>query len=183
MPCGYNAVDIHRVAHHVPGLAGDGASHLPAGPVITGAPVTKDEPPLMFTHFAPAAKASVDAATAIAHSLHHDYLGVPHLVLGLLQTDPDLFTGVYTPAEGATPAPTAEALSTALKAALGTGTTAADARLNATGGAVAAVKQADVLMTERHDGAVLPLHLLVAVLEQVQADPALAGQIAAAGVD
>src|SRR5215212_9755064 len=101
----------------------------------------------MFTHFAPAAKASVDAATAIAHRLSHDYLGLQHLLLGLLQTNPDQLSDLYPVAEGDPPAPAPAAVSTALKEALGTGSAAADARLSATGGAVAAVKQADVLMT------------------------------------
>ena len=137
----------------------------------------------MFTHFAAEAKASVDAATAIAHRLNHDYLGLEHLVLGLLQTNPDLFTTIYVAPEGGPPAPTAEAFSAAVQAALGPGTAEATARLSATGTAVAAVKQADVLMTERRDAVVLPLHLLVAVLGEIKSDATLAGTLEAAGVD
>src|SRR5205823_720881 len=104
----------------------------------------------MFTHFAPEAQASVDAATAIAHTLHHDYLGLEHLVLGLLQTNPDLYTNLQPAlAGGDSPPPAPTAISTAIKAALGEGTASPTARLSATGGAVAAIKQADVLMTER----------------------------------
>jgi ATP-dependent Clp protease ATP-binding subunit ClpC len=137
----------------------------------------------MFTHFASEAKASVDAATAIAHSLHHDYLGLEHLVLGLLQTNPALFTTIYVAPEDGPPAPTPEAFSAAVRAELGTGSAEVTARLSATGAAVAAVKQADVLMTERRDAMVLPLHLLVAVLGEIKNDAALARTLETAGVD
>src|SRR5690348_15073696 len=133
--------------HYVPTL-----DHRPPGPhrIMT-----------MFTHFSPQAQAAVDAAQAAARAAHHDWLGLEHLLIGVLRTGRDL----PLPAghDGGGPA-----LATRLAATLPDGSAGAG-RLKATAGAVAAIGRATELMTERHDPEVLPLHLLAAVLQGVAA--------------
>jgi ATP-dependent Clp protease ATP-binding subunit ClpC len=113
----------------------------------------------MFTHFSPQAQAAVDAAQAAARAAHHDWLGLEHLLIGVLRTGRDL--PLPTGQDGGAPA-----LATRLAAALPDGS-AGQGRLKATAGAVAAIGQAGKLMTARHDPEVLPLHLLAAVLQGV----------------
>ena len=115
----------------------------------------------MFTHFSPQAQAAVDAAQAAARTAHHDWLGLEHLLIGVLRTGRDL----PLPAGQAGDGP---ALASRLAAALPDGSAGAG-QIKATAGAGAAIREANKLMAERHDPEVLPLHLLTAVLQGVAA--------------
>ena len=78
----------------------------------------------MFTHFAIRRKRAWTPPPTIAPQPAPRYLGLQHLLLGLLQTDPDLLTGLYPAPEGEAPAPAPDAVRTALTTAVGAGSAA-----------------------------------------------------------
>src|SRR5579859_799851 len=129
----------------------------------------------MFNHFSPQAQACVDAAQRAGRALHHDHLGLEHLLLGLLRTAADL----PVPAGGGG----AAALADRLGAWLGPGTGPPDeAPLKATPGAVAAIRRAEVVMAGRPDPEVLPLHLLISVLDGLVLDATLVAWLTHEGI-
>ncbi|HUS15953.1 MAG TPA: AAA family ATPase, partial [Chloroflexia bacterium] len=121
----------------------------------------------MFEHYSPAAQAIMRAAQGAARAHHAEHLGIEHLLIGLLRSAPDLPLPAGVPAGGGV----ALAARVADAQVAGAGS---DGALKATPGAIAATQRAEALRTERQDAEVTPLHLLVAVLEGLAADPSAA---------
>src|SRR5947208_2929675 len=133
----------------------------------------------MADDFSPSAERAFELAQTAARAAGTPRLGLEHLLIGVLRCGTHL--PVWRP--DSRPGAVGPRLADMLVAGLPAGPGTPDGPLKATPAAVGARKRALELSAQRGDVQTLPLHLLVAILEGICADPPLLGWLTGLGPD